>query len=75
MVDFLNKQNPENITEVYWQRFGDVQTIHFYRQFENVIELEKMSDQPFSQEFLTIWNKGPGLFVEGYNEVTIIQSF
>jgi len=75
IIDFNSKEYPEIIFEVYWEKFGDAQAIHFYSQYESVTEMEKINDQPYTPEFLAIYNKGVDLFVEGRNEVTIIQSF
>jgi hypothetical protein len=75
LVNFLNEKYPELKSEVFWERFGDAQTLHFYFQYDNLADFEGKVDKLMAdKDFLAINNKGMILFVDGAQRITMIQS-
>ncbi|MBW1711078.1 MAG: hypothetical protein JRG97_15370 [Deltaproteobacteria bacterium] len=75
MIDFAKKIQPQGATEAFVERFGNVNTIYFFGQFESLAEMDKLTTETMSDEgWLVLMTKSADLFVDGSQSVILMES-
>ncbi len=76
IVEYINDSAArKNAFQVYMERFGNVGTIYFVADFENLAALESTQNKLLSDpEYWTILKRGITLFIDGSFKDTVMTS-
>lgn len=75
VAEYLNTNYAPVSVQAYAELFGEVNTIHWYADYEDLAALERMNAQLMAdQGYQALLNKANDLFIEGGTQDTLIQS-
>lgn len=75
VAGYVNKKYAPVSVQAYSEVFGDVGTIHWHADSEDLATIEKFNAQLLTdQEYQALLKKATDLFIEGSTHDTLIQS-
>ena len=75
VAEHINTKYAPISVQAYAELFGDVNTIHWYADYEDLATIERANAQLLAdQGYWTLLNKAGDLFIEGSSHDTLIQS-
>lgn len=75
VAGYINSKYAPVSVQAYTELFGDVGTIHWYADYEDLASTERLNAQLLAdQGYWALLNKAADLFIEGSVHDTLVQS-